>query len=103
MAHMAHIFPRGVPVTPPVLRYVPDTLRNTSGVRILSSNISIFTFDHFETPRHVCDLIRDSKQHSVTKSHNSYNTNRHRTLSVRTLRVRELCRHDRDTSMVNNQ
>ena len=27
----------------------------------------------------------------------------HRTLSVRTLRVRELCRHDRDTSPVNNQ
>ena len=28
---------------------------------------------------------------------------RHRTLSVRTLRVRELCRHDRDTSPVNNK
>ena len=26
-----------------------------------------------------------------------------RTLSVRTLQVRELCRHDRDTSLVNNQ
>ena len=30
--------------------------------------------DHFKTPRHVCDLIWDSEQHSVTKSHNSYNT-----------------------------
>ena len=30
--------------------------------------------DHFETPHHVRDLIRDSEQHSVTKSHNSYNT-----------------------------
>ena len=59
--------------------------------------------NHFETPRHVRDLIRDSEQHSVTKSHNSYNTNRHRTLSVRTLRVRELYRHDRDTSPVNNK
>ena len=29
--------------------------------------------------------------------------NRHRTLSVRTLRVRELSRHDRDTCPVNNQ
>ena len=29
--------------------------------------------NHFETPRHVHDLIRDSEQHSVTKSHNSYN------------------------------
>jgi hypothetical protein len=28
---------------------------------------------------------------------------RQRTLSVRTLRVRELCRQDRDTSPVNNQ
>ena len=28
---------------------------------------------------------------------------RQRTLSVRTLRVRELCRHDQDTSPVNNQ
>ena len=33
----------------------------------------------------------------------THNANRHRTLSVRTLRVRELCRHDRDTSPVNNQ
>ena len=30
--------------------------------------------DHFETPHHVRDLIWDSKQHSVTKSYNSYNT-----------------------------
>ena len=59
--------------------------------------------DHFETPRHVRDLIRDSEQPLVTKTHNSYNTYRHQTLSVRTLRVRELCRHDRDTSPVNNQ
>ena len=35
--------------------------------------------------------------------HITHNTNRHRTLSVRTLRVRELCRHDRDTSPINNQ
>ena len=59
--------------------------------------------DLFETPRHVRDLIRDSEQHSVTKTHNSYNTYCHRTLSVRTLWVREVCRHDQDTSLVNNQ
>ena len=47
MAHMAHIFPRGVPVTPLVLRYVSDTLWNPSGVRILPSNISIFTSQPF--------------------------------------------------------
>src|SRR6266536_5684418 len=30
------------------------------------------------------------------KTHKTHNTDRHLTLSVRTLRVRELCRHDRD-------
>ena len=35
--------------------------------------------------------------------HITRNRNRHRTLSMRTLRVRELCRHDQDTSPVNNQ
>ena len=43
MSHMAHIFHQGVSVTPPVLRYVPDTLRNPSSIRILPSNISILT------------------------------------------------------------
>ena len=38
-----------------------------------------------------------------TSNHITHNMNRHRTLSVRTLRVRELCRHDRDTSPVTNQ
>ena len=58
--------------------------------------------DHFETPRHVPDLIRDSELPSVHQII-THNTNRPRTLSVRTLRVRELCRHDRDMSPVNNQ
>ena len=35
--------------------------------------------------------------------HITHNTNHHRPLSVRTLRVRELCRHDRDISLINNQ
>src|SRR6266496_3253837 len=38
-----------------------------------------------------------------SSNHITLNTNRHRTLSVQTLRVRELCRHDRDISLVNNQ
>ena len=38
-----------------------------------------------------------------TSNHITHNTNRHRTLSVRTLRIWELCRHDRDTSPLNNQ
>ena len=59
--------------------------------------------DHSGTPRDVRDLIRDSEQPSFSKTNSSYNTYRHQTLSVWTLRVRELCRHDRDTSPVNNQ
>ena len=103
LAHKAHIFCRGCPEPLPMTRYVPGTLR-TLPVSIYYRPIyESLPHDHFETPRHVRDLIRDSEQHSVTKSHNSSNTNRHRTLSVRTLRVRELCRHDRDTSPVNNQ
>ena len=38
-----------------------------------------------------------------SSKHITHNTNRHRTLSVRTLRVREQCRHVWDTSPVNNQ
>ena len=59
--------------------------------------------DHFETPRHVRDHIRDSEQPSVHQNIQTHNITVIETLSVRTLRVRELCRHDRDTSPVNNQ
>ncbi len=59
--------------------------------------------DHSGAPRDVRDLIRDSEQPSVTNTYISILPKRHRTLSVQTLRVRELCRHDRDTSTVNNQ
>ena len=56
--------------------------------------------DHFETPRHVPDIIRDSELLRYIKTHDITVIE---TLSVRTLRVREQCRHDRDTSPVNNQ
>ena len=59
--------------------------------------------DHFETPRHVRDHIRDFELPSVHQNTKTHITDRHRTLSVRTLRVRELCRHDRDSFPVNNQ
>ena len=51
------------------------------------SVISSRTPNNIRSPNHITHII----------------LNRHRTLSVRTLRVRELCRHDRDTSSVNNQ
>ena len=103
MAYVGPLLPQGVPVTP---RYSDKYPKRPKTVPVSEYHRPIYQslhLDYFETPRHVCDLIRDSEQHLVTKSHNSYNTNRHRTLSVRTLRVRELCRHDRDTSPVNNQ
>ena len=84
-------------------RYVPGTLGTLPVSEYYHPIYESLPMDHFDTPRHVRDLIRDSEQHSVTKSHNSYNTNRHRRLSVRNLRVRELCRHDRDSSPVNNK
>ena len=51
------------------------------------SVISSRTPDNIWSPNHITHIIQ----------------NHHRTLSVRTLRVRELCRHDWDTSPVNNQ
>ncbi len=56
--------------------------------------------DHFETPRHIRDLIRDSEQPLVIKS---YKLIIQIVLRVWTLWVQELCRHDQDTSLVNNQ
>ena len=99
----AHTFAGGCPEPLSVTQYIPGTPGTLPVSEYYRPIYEYLPLDHFETPRHVRDLIRDSEQHSVTKSHNSYNTNRHRTLSVRTLRVRELCRHDRDTSPVNNQ
>ena len=51
------------------------------------SVISSGTPNNIRSPNHITHIIQ----------------NRQRTLSVWTLRVRELCRHDRDTLPVNNQ
>ena len=102
-AREAHYTPRGVPVTP---RYfgicpnLPGTLPKSKHSHPIYRSLCL---DHFETSRHICDHIRDSKLPSVHQNTKTHNTDRHRTLSVRTLRVRKLCRHDRDTSPVNNQ
>ena len=49
--------------------------------------ISSGTPKNIRAPNHITHIIQ----------------NHHQTLSVRTLRVRDLCRHDRGTSPVNNQ
>ena len=104
MAHKAHIFCRGCPEPLPVSRYVPGTLRNTSGVRILSSYISIFTSRPFSRLLVMSVISFGTPNNIRSPNHITHIIqNRHRTLSVRTIRVRELCRHDRETSLVNNQ
>src|SRR6266536_3670708 len=55
----------------PVLRKIPESL----GTFLMSEySLPIYQYlhlDHFETPYHVHDLIQDSEQTSVIKSHNS--------------------------------
>ena len=53
---------------------------------LVMSVISYKTLNKLRSPKHI-----------------THNTNRHQTLSMRALRVRELSRHDRDTYPVNNQ
>ena len=71
MAHVGPTLPRGVPVTP---RYSGKILETLEIIPMCEYYLPIYEslpLDHFETPRHVRDLIRDSEQTSVTKTHNS--------------------------------
>ena len=103
MAHVGSTIPEGVPVTSQYSEKYPNLSETIPVFEYYRPIYQYLSLDHFGTPRHVRDLIQGSEQPLVTKTHNSYNTYLHRTLSVRTLRVRELCRHDQDTSQVNNQ
>ena len=73
-AHKAHIFAGGCLEPLPVTRYVPGTPGTLPVYEYYRPIYESLPLDHFETPRHVRDLIQDSEQHFVTKSHNSYNT-----------------------------
>ena len=83
-----------------ILRKIPESLGTFPMSEYSRPIYRSLRLDHFETPHHVPDLIRDSELLRYIKTHNKTIIE---TLSVRTLRVRELCRHDRDTSPVNNQ
>ena len=64
----AHYFPGGSG-NPPVLRFSPKT-SGTFPVSEYSRPIyQSLCLDHFETPRHVRDHIRDSEQTSVHKTY----------------------------------
>ena len=64
-AHMAHYFSRGGSGNPPALRFSPKS-HGTLPVSKYSRPIyQSLCLDHFETPRHVRDHIRDSELTSV--------------------------------------
>ena len=71
MARDGPLLPWGVPVSS---RY-SEKFPNHSGTILVSVyNLPIYQplpIDHFETPCHVHDLIRDSEQSSITKTQNS--------------------------------
>ena len=64
-AHMAHYFSRGGSGNPPALRFSPKspgTLPVSEYSRPIYQSLCL---DHFETPRHVRDHMRDSELTSV--------------------------------------
>ena len=70
-AHVGPILPRGVPVTPRYSGKIPEPVETIPMSEYYLPIYESLPLDHFETPRHVHDLIRDSEQSSVTKTHNS--------------------------------
>ena len=58
--------PGGCPEPLPVIRYVPGTPGTLPVSEYHRPIYEYLPLDHFETPRHVRDLIRDSEQHSFT-------------------------------------
>ena len=94
------IFPLGVPVTPPInTQYTPEHFRCSNTI-IVYINIYLSTILRLLVMSVISSGIPNNLR---SPKHITHNKNRHRTLSLRTLRVRELCRHGRDTSPVNNQ
>ena len=64
-AHVGPYSPRGVPVTP---RYSGICLNSSETFPVSKHNLPIYQsscLDHFDTPSHVYDHIRDSEQTSV--------------------------------------
>ena len=68
-AHMAHYFSRGGSGNPPALRFSPKSPGTLPVYEYSRPIYQSLCLDHFETPCHVRDLIRDSEQTLVIKSH----------------------------------
>src|SRR3989337_1482401 len=99
---MAHEGPIRIPVT---LRYSEKYPNHSEPFRC--PNIAFQYIDLYLSTISrllvISVILSGTPNYLRLSNHITHNTNRHRTLSVRTLRVRELCRHDRDTSPVNNK
>ena len=98
----AQYFPRRIPAT---LRYsekYPNHLEPFRCLNIAFQYINLY-FSTILRLLITSVILSGTPKKLRPSKHITHNINRHRTLSVRTLRVRELCRHDRDTSPVNNQ
>ena len=63
-AHEGPILPPANACNSPVLRKIPEPLRTFPMYEYSLPIYRSLRFDHFETPRHVRDLIRDSEQTS---------------------------------------
>src|SRR4051812_13203781 len=60
-AHMGPLSPGGVPVTPRYSGKMPISLGTIPMSKYRLPIYRSLCLDHFETPRHVCDHIRDSE------------------------------------------
>ena len=87
------------PSTPICTRYIPKHFRCPNTI-IQYIHLYLLTISRLL----VMSVISSGTSNNLwSPKHITHNTNRHQTLSARTLRVQELCRHDRDTSPINNQ
>ena len=99
-AHVGPLTSEGVPVTPWYSSKIPIS---PGTIPISKYRLPIYQslcLDHFETPHHVRDHIRDSEQPLVHQNIQTHNETVIVTLSVRTLRFE--CRHDLELFSENN-
>jgi hypothetical protein len=89
--------PSGIPIT---FRCIPKPFQRPNSI-VLYINLYLRTISEL----FVMSVISSGTPNNILSPNHLTHIipNRQRTLSVRTLRVRELCRHDQDTSPVNNQ